>query len=338
MIENCEEIYALLDVRVERILLKGLYLAVFNNEKDKFYAASFVDIDKEEYYKVGYYLEKPGAFSAFYKPGDERRRKYTTNGSWSDKTEDECVAEGIYKYYSVRFTGVFHENDWYIVLEVSYFSDELTEDESKGFIKKMIGDNYWQSSRFMPYEDFILSNGKKLHSQQYQQFGNVPQIVAHLKQQKKEAINRAYIRYINEEVFFPLTQKLKINYPESYYDFSSSLFQTDDFALFFPESKKYVIAATVCHKRKGARTVAYFLYHSATSEVFKWIYPVEKEFENVQSCQGNIIEQMKNISIFDDALYLAYSHLLTLDDPLFWENYVFKKEEGRFIYLKEILV
>ena len=106
MPNDLEPIQQLLDTHVERALLTGLYFGVFNSEQDKFFAAAYVPIVKEEYEGVSWYLEKIRNKHSYTLPANkEKYRKYNDDRSYHIKSTEECIEEGLYVAYTISFIG-----------------------------------------------------------------------------------------------------------------------------------------------------------------------------------------------------------------------------------------
>ena len=131
MNDNLKLAYDILFPRVIFSLLKGLCDAHFNEEKNKFFAFTYIKIDKEEYQEVSFYLNNLGHGSyADY----ERQKIYLTPNTFQIKDTAQCVEEGIYSSYAISFTGVIYENEWYVSESLTYFGDEFNEASAKNIL------------------------------------------------------------------------------------------------------------------------------------------------------------------------------------------------------------
>lgn len=328
-------IYEILLPRVDHSLLEGFYEAVFNEERNKFFACTYVDLSKIEYEEFWYGLNKLGGGSIMRPEDDERRKNYITPNSWSYKTQEECVKEGIYRSYSIRFSGMHYEGEWYVMEQLCYFGDNITEEHAKNhnFFNGEIN-KYWNSQIFSPDEGITMPSGEKLFDVEMQEFKGQPWIVAHLKQKRKSAVNRAYKRYMNEEIFCPLIEKLKVKFPNEYHK-CISLFG-EDFTLIFPANKKSTIMAVMVKNAKNEKMLMYFLHESLSNKIYQWTYIKPKTGNFAYHYSNEIISELKKISDWNDEGFLDSSR--TMDDENFWNNYVFKKENGEYLYLKEVVL
>jgi hypothetical protein len=120
MKNDLEAIYEILQPRIDRQILEGLFSATFNTEKDKFFAFTFMQLADINYDDYRYALLEFNGHSSI-NADEERQKVYITPTSWQMKSTDECVSEKIYTSYAIRFSGIFYENEWYIQKELCYF-------------------------------------------------------------------------------------------------------------------------------------------------------------------------------------------------------------------------
>lgn len=336
MTNDLEPIQQLLDKHVDRALLKGLYFGVFNTEQDKFFAAAYVPIIKDEYENVSWNLGKIVDNHSLTLPdSQDKRRKYNADGSYQTKSTDECVAEGIYIAYTISFIGCLYKGDWYIMTTLAHMGEGLHEMKAKELGRQYYKDkSFWQSDIFQPYKTYVLkASGKEVKGTEYSQFGrDVPSIVAYELYAQKEAAGRAYRTYINLAICQPFARKLQINFPDEYHEVYPGLM--DDFLVMSSEDKKYNLMFARVYDKDGMQWLNSFLYDATTGKMYKWLYATAPC--NSFNCQDEIFNCLKDITIIEDSLYL-WSHIVTLDDPHFWQEYVFKKEGDNFKYLREII-
>jgi len=336
MTNDLEPIQQLLDTHVDRPLLTGLYFGKFNPEQDKFFAAAYVPIIKGEYENVSCNLDKIVNNHSLTLPGSQqKRRKYNADGSYQMKSTDECVAEGIYIAYTISFIGCLYKGDWYIMITLAYIGEGLDEVKAKDHGRQYYKDeSFWQSDIFQPYKPYVLqATGTEIKGTEYLQFGkDVPSIVAYEMYAHKEAAGRAYRTYMNIAVCMPFARKLRIHFPDEYRSVCPDLM--DDYLLLFSEDKKYNLMFAHVYDKDGGEWLNCFLFDVTTAKMYKWLYATTAC--NSFGCREEIVNCLKDITIIDDDNYL-WSYIVTLDDPYFWEEYVFKKEGDSFKYLQEII-
>lgn len=165
------------------------------------------------------------------------------------------------------------------------------------------------------------------------EFKDQPQLVSMIKQQKKERINLAYTRYINEEFLEPFFERLRISDPDNYLEANQLRY---GYTMIFPEHKRYTLFCAHVKNNKSKWQLRYFLFHNETRKFYKWTYFNTPEDNSNFSYGDMIIDDLKQISPWDKEGYLDSS--CTLDDTHFWDNYVFKKtgETDEYLYLKQM--
>jgi hypothetical protein len=323
--------YAILLAGVDFQLLAGLYSAIFNENKNKFFAFTYVKINRDEYENASYYLGRLDGYSSY--ADDEKIRKYITPNSWQSKSIDERIEEGIYTSYGIRFTGILHNEEWYINSNLTYFGEEFLEKDAKNILSfhdKI--DKPWETFLFQPYEPFSLPDGKPNRDIEEEEFLEMPRLVAFIKQEKKKEVNHAFRKYINEEIFKPFFAKLKIKYPEEYNSFS--YLGSEEFILIFPEHKKVVMMIVMVLNIDEDPRIEYFIYKKDSQKIYQWNFTKRKKTVSQFDFAEEVLDTLSALSNWNHPGFLNSSR--TMDDEQFWNEHVFKQEGNKFIYLNEV--
>ncbi|AYL98458.1 hypothetical protein [Mucilaginibacter celer] len=326
------DIKAILERRYHRNLLYGYYGGIFNPVEDKFYACTWVKLSTVDYDEFIWHHEQLMGSSAMYFD-IEKTRKQVDSNSWQSKTPKECIDEGIYLYFSVLFMGVFFENEWFITPSLCFYGNDLEEVKLKERAEANItSGKTWESSLFLPEKEIDLKGYPKMGlSPTSLEFKNVPWMVSIIKQERKERLNHAYCIYINEEYLKPFFEKLKIR---DYENFVSADQLRYGYTMIFPEHKKYTLFCGLIENNQGKWRLEYFFLNEG--KFYRWTYFSKTEHDFSFFYGDLIIADLQQISNWDQEPYLDSS--CTMDDPHFWNCYVFSRDSssGEFLYLEEI--
>jgi hypothetical protein len=328
------ELKTILERRVHERLLDGYYGGIFNSTEDKFYALTWVNLASVDYSDYIWYHEQLSGYSAMHHDY-EKTKKITDTNSWQGKTVQECIDDGIYQHFSMLFTGAFFEDEWFIVPSLRFYGDKLIEAELKQRAEARITKaDVWENSMFNPEKPLEIEGSPKLDlSPEALEFKDQPLMVSIIKQRKKERINLAYTKYINEEFLEPFFERLRISDPDDYVEANQLRY---GYTMIFPEHKQYTLFCAHVKNNKSKWQLRYFLFHKETRKFYKWTYFNTPEDDSNFFYGDMIIDDLKQISPWDKEGYLDSS--CTLDDTHFWDNYVFKKigETDEYLYLKQI--
>lgn len=329
---DSEELRSILWPRIESSFLEGYYGGTINEAHDKFYAATLVKISDIEYDDFEYLHDLLGGHTSMFHD-HERRKKFITPDSWQTKSTRELINEGVYLYFSVSFMGVLFEGEWFILKSLSFYGDEKKQDELKSYIEKpdYYRDDFWNDALFLPKKALKHNRlGKKvpIRSIQFEEFKDTPYLVAIVKQEKKEKINRLFISYFSEEFMLPFFEKLKITHPSDYYALCPLRV---DYVMIFPVHKKHIIFCAFVSNTLEKWRLKYFLFNYEDRQFYEWNYFQSEEYDSCFFYGDLIINDLKTISHWDDLFFLDSS--CTMDDETFWSEYVFKKNGDSFLYL-----
>jgi hypothetical protein len=124
---------------------------------------------------------------------------------------------------------------------------------------------------------------------------------------------------------------MRIRFPVEYVDFSPLY---PEHTLLYPRDRSCFLLVTMAqHKQKGHRLV-WFFYEPSSGRFYRWTYPQSRYSDGSYWYVQDVIDDLKNISEWDDYRFLSSSR--TLDDQNFWTEYVLKKQNGRYAWLEAI--
>ena len=335
MLEYNGEILSLLTKRVDSPLLKGYYGGAWGPLKDRFFAITYVPLAGADYFsEFDYYHDKITGYSSFFIE-EEKMRLYLDHRSYQHKSKKECIDEGLYKAFMVRFYGMLYEEKWYIQTELSFIGDLETEITAKEKIESIYFNEQWDNSVFRTvkeHEPMKFPDGSISRDIELEEFSHLPSMVATIKVERKRSLNKAFSKYMHESVFDNFAVELRIHNSEKFAELIP--LYGEEFILIYPESREHILFFTLTKNKKLEYRITYFLYISATRAFYQWTYPKERITDHTYTYRTDIIEDLKDISGWDDIDYLNSS--CTLDNPDFWKNFVFKKENERYCYLEQI--
>lgn len=327
---------AILDQRVEEKLLEGYYGGVFNTLEDKFYAVTLVGTSGIEYANFEYvHNNEMNGYSVSFFDG-EKAKKHLSHDSWQGKSVTECIDEGIYQYFSVCFIGVLFKKEWFILKTLRFYGDEISETELKKHIEQEpLRDSFWNDDIFVPKKPIeidCLGTKRTVRDVIFEEFKDEPYLMALLKQEKKDKVNRAFTDYINEAYLIPFFQKLRTHFPEQ---FVQAQVLRKGYPMIFPQHQKHTLFCAFVKNKEAKWQLLYFLLCNQSDRFYRWSYFTGNKYSSSFSYSELIINDLKQISHWDDDGFLDSS--CTMDDRNFWDEYVFKKDErGNYLYLEEI--
>ncbi|SDP60285.1 hypothetical protein SAMN05428975_2024 [Mucilaginibacter sp. OK268] len=328
------DLEAILLSRVNAKLLVGYLGGAFSPQKDKLYAATLVDISTIDYDDFAYLHEQVNGHSITnFDP--ELTKKYISNNSWQYKSTEECIEEGIYQYFSIIFTGIYFEQQWFIIKELCFYGDLKPERDIKENIIKITDyENFWEQSIFRPQEPLTINRDGEtitIRRVEMEEFKDNPSLVALLKQGKKEKINRLYNNYIEAEFIVPFFERLRINYSQQYQEFEALRV---GYTTIFPEHKSYTLFCSLVKDADKNYALYYFLFDTRTRKFYRWTYFTPIGFDFSFFYGQLIIDDLKQISQWNDIDFLDSS--CTMDDEAFWDNYVFARNGNHYTFLEEL--
>ncbi|MEC5145576.1 hypothetical protein [Chitinophaga sp. 212800010-3] len=332
-------VYSILERQVSEYLLNGYKADVIDAEVGRFYAYTFVNLRPEDY-------EIASSLSRFITSGcsvwgsdEEKSRVYSEGGRcYSMKSHDQCIQEGLYHAYAIKFYGCFYDGWWYILKELSYFGEHISREAAQDRLSAG-GElaSFLNNTIYLPMEPYFSISGqdeeKLPRGVEYLEFVGIPELVAYQKQQQKSAICRAFTHFMNQDIFLPFKERLRVF---RYEEFSAlTPLYSNDFTMIYPNTREYILIPAFVKDIQGTYRLYYFFWHTADRKMYTWTY-FEPEVAGINHHYSSvIIENLSKISHWNEIGYLDSS--CTLDDRAFWNNYVLvKAPDGEYKYLTEL--
>lgn len=324
------ELLTLLEPRTYERELYGFRGGLFNASRTKFSAYTYARLDSVDYDDYQALFQDSGHSSVG--ADIERQKKWLDGRHYQMKDMDERIKEGIYLAWSIQFTGIFFEEEWFVQKELIFWGEQIDEAKSIAWLSRGLDDaDFWNKGPFGQLLVFDDSNGRPFRNIEAEEFAGAPSLVSHLKIEEKRKINRAFERYMNLIFVHPFLQSMRIRFPDEYVDFSS-LF--GDYTLLYSRERTFFLLVTMArHRLKGYRLV-WFLYDPSSSRFYRWTYPLPRYSEWDYAYGEDVIADIKDISEWNEHHFLLSSR--TLDDPNFWAEYVWKAENGCYRWLEAI--
>ena len=365
-------IIKIIEQRCSSECVTGFRNGWFDPTESKFFAYAVVLAGDDEF---KHNLDNIGSYSYVGLTSDEPWRIYLENGCFQRKSLSQMVEEGTFKWCSIGIYGIFFENNWYIRNQYVFYTDD-TKDQidartEKSFFER---ENAWQGHFFERIPEFrmeidygevnkrlsieygyelnVLHDLEKMKKYfadvgrehrpmkeelqylVYRQFVGQPWLVAYEKEEKKRKLNTAFESYIVDEVFVPLAVALNNQWPNEFYKINL-LIWSRSLRLIYPNSKAKVLAGVPVTDKSGSETVYYFLFIRDERKFYHWTFSQRRKI--VYYFGITIKEDITPLTSWPDN-YNMDDPAVTLDEEDFWNEYVFKKENGKYQYLKPIEV
>ena len=362
----------ILSLKYSPELLSGFKYGMFDENGSKFFGYSVVSLEAEqtacEFYNLDSYSQAHS---------NSNQKDYTIDngdGTFYKKTLQELIEEQIFKSASIEFYGIFYEDEWFVKKNVMFFEEgdeHLVLEEVRSYRSRQTEwANYYCSlvpdyiltidydaaaatlsnelnRKIDPIADLeqILTHLKSLPREErplkkesqlkiYREFIGIPFLVAIEKVELKRKMNLAYQSFINQEVFIPFAKRLQTEMRDEFNQILRLQFE-GHFSLIYPQSKQQVIAIFEATNAEGYLVPHYFAFVPNTKNIFEWTLPQPKKIDNYNTydIMGEIAKHSKKGIDFD-----LDDPSITLDDPDFWSEYVLKKKDGQYLYLKPVEV
>jgi len=348
-----EKAFEILSPQVDPKILKYLVGGFFDEEQKRLVAYALMPVNAEYFWEFNYLLDFSHGHSSILfkiKPQDLRPSGMYPPGK---PLEDE-IKEGKYKSNLISFLCEYDFDEWNIMRSNCFTDIKNRSKILESQLRRSNGnimDYFFNQSIFTEtqkhYDDLNLRL-KQRHPEnpkfperkfdmkvptEMKPFIGHSHLVALIRVNKKREVNQAYTNYIQKAIFDPLTIKLKTFYANDYHDIKPFSYFQD--SLIFPEHKKFCLSIYISINKSQSRQLSFFLYQQENDKVYEWTYFPSSTYKKYRLEPYTLPGIFKPISQLDDQDYLIKAEC-TLDDDNFWNNYVFKKENEEYVYLKEI--
>jgi len=333
MLQQAPELLAILRPRTYEQYLLGFCGGIFSPERTKFMAHTYVRLDAIDHEEYSFALNSFGSYSSAGVDGEERRIHLDMQ-SYQMKSMEECIEQGIYLAYAVKFTGVLYEQEWFVQSNLTFFGEQMNEEKAKAYLIWGYDDpGCWSQGVFG--EDWppqMPGFDPPLRYIEHEEFPGMPWLVRETKIEQKNAVNRAFVQYMNVWQVFPFLQRMRIRFPDEFTEFNS-LFG-ENYQLLFPQSKTCFLVVTMARQQALGFRLAWFFYEPVAAKFYRWTYPQPRYSEWSYHYPEDVITDIEDISDWNDTGFLNSSR--TMDDPRFWSEYVLKMENGSYRWLEQI--
>lgn len=337
MTSDPSPVYSILKRHVPARLLHGYLDGIIDAEKGRLYAVTFNNIVPADYEEYGYLHTAIGTHSIYGADQERMRLPEDENGCYSYKDTSQCVREGVYHAFSIKFLGCFYEDRWYILKELVYYGEHMQAEEARASLLQGIADgSVLERDIFLPMQAHFPNYGQDsaplARGAEFQEFVGRPELVAYLQQEEKSALCHAYSHFMNLDVIIPFMQRLKAARFETYADIIPMY--SNDFTLIYPASRTFILIPAIVADEHGKHRLCYFFWHAADRKMYHWTYFSSQVYDLSFHYSLNVIDDLSTICHWNDTAYLNSS--CTLDDEHFWNNYVLAEEANAYKYLVEI--
>jgi hypothetical protein len=332
MLSYDTEILTILQPRFHEQELHGYYGSLFSPDKTKFVAYTYVRLDTIDFQEYSFTLTNGGHSSIG--ADREKSKKYLESGSYQMKSSKECIEEGIYTAYSIKFCGVFYEGEWFVENELSFFGQQLDEERAKAYLSVRYSyPDLWNTGSFGEGWAFnIPGTNQPMRDIEREEFPGMPLLVSYMKIDQKGKVNRAFVAYMNASLVHPFFRRMRIRFFEEFAEFNS--LYGEDYSLLYPDNKAFFLVVTMAKHRTLGYRLVWFFYEPASARWYRWTYPQPHYSKRSYHYSQDVIDDIQAISDWNDYSFLVSSR--TLDDQRFWSEYVLKIEDGRYRWLEEI--
>lgn len=337
-----QSIHEVLRPQVHTEILKYLVGGVFNDSRKRLVAYALMHVNKDYFWKYDYILKfSEGHLAVLFNLKEDQKR--LTGIYPPGKSIKEEIEDGRYKSNLISFVCEYDFNEWNI-LRSNCFTDTKDQlktigsalDNWKGSIEK----HFFTMSTFEETSKHFDSLNR--YSKREIQIDVSPEmrpfighsfLVALVRTNRKREVNWAYADYIQKAIFQPLIIKLKTFFPDEYYQINP--FSPTQQDLLYPEHRRFCLFICISIDASKKKRLSFFVYQQDNNLVYEWTYFPESIYKKYRLAPHELPTIFSPISKLDTWEYLIKAEC-TFDDDDFWNNYVFTKENEKYVYLKEL--
>jgi hypothetical protein len=330
-------------------IFKRLIGGFFDDSGKRFVAYAFIQVKKSKFYEYDYLfdLSNSSHSAVYFSPEtSEKTKKFIDKNSFQYKSAKELIEEGIYKSLLISYLGEFDFGEWNILPDICFCDTnnknillESRIDRVKTTIKEyFFGGPIFQETLAHHNESMSRLIAKRKDSRimpfptEIKPFIGHSELVAMIRMEQSSKINLLFEDYIRKAIYRPLIITLKTRFPKKYRNVWAYYGQECNFLI--PSHRKFcLIINAVVDDRKKTR-LEFHVYSLQDNKIYEWIYFQMNPFEDTIDYDV-IIKIFNPISQLNNMDYIIESKC-NFDDDYFWNNFVFKKEDNRYVFLKEI--
>lgn len=255
-------------------------------------------------------------------------------------------SNGIYTYAVV---GILYDSTWYFKKEkISWYNKSALDSSKVAYFNRLqeweffvdydtlFNPQFWETKFFKKVPDLTkdpmwkkygTSIWKPDEMENRPYVGIYEMVVKQLQleiEQKKVQITYE----ITKNVIQPFLENLKSEQPEECKSYTTIL--DKEFILIFPYDLSAVLNPVLITNAQGMKQIRYFIAFPGSNDIYEWIYlkpRIHQETDRIYSME--VVEELEIATTWNYGT-------LTLNDSNFWNNLVFKKENGEYVYLKKL--
>lgn len=295
---------------------------------------------------VGFYSTKMGKldFAAMQKNKKDRSVNVKVDRDFTDP----AFFDDMPQTYAYLVCGVRYNGKWfYQKMDVTYFNPKDSFQGKLEYFNSSLQDHhffkehsteldpqFWEADLFEKVRDLRQDPQWKQYStgiwkneeRENRPYIGMYKIVADAIRKEREEVQAKTDTIMKRTIFIPFYDKYISASPELV-SISNQVNNTVTFI--YPADRSVILNPIVFIGRNGQRVLKYFVYLPAEKGIYEWTYLPPKVIDSNAWFATEIIAALKEVIDWN------YS-FSSLDEPAFWENYILKKEDKKYKYLKRL--
>lgn len=308
------------------LIIGELYQEIFNEDSTKFITVS-IERNKAQNFQD---------FSKYYP---------TNLNILTEGREEEIIIDVFPNTYTQIIYGINYEGTWYVdISEATIFPAHTLESGGLWFLSKFLKTNnffedestslsslFWESGLFEKVVDISQTEEYARYPEIYESelredapYIGKYKLVAKLQKNEQRDKLKEFEKRISSTIIEPLLERLKEDSIKDY-----TLLNNKELVLIYPSDTSFVlIPLSITDAKSDNNYLSYYLYDTTNTNFFRWTY-----FESIElssSVYGSdIVDQLSTIIKW----HFGFDFL---DNQSFWQDFVFKKENGSYNYLEPV--
>ncbi|MDR6941560.1 hypothetical protein [Mucilaginibacter pocheonensis] len=184
----------------------------------------------------------------------------------------------------------------------------------------------------MSYVRGIDENSPVLIPAELKPFVGYSTLVASVRAEKKSELNLSFQGYITKAVCEPLIIRLKTYDPDRYQTVWG--WYGHDCNFLIPSHRQFCLIIFVAMDKWKKSSLQFYLYNLKEDKLYNWIYFELFPYKEIAD-YDLIVKIFSPISQLDSMDYIS-NPSCNFDDDDFWNNFVFKRADDKYLYLSEI--
>lgn len=338
----------ILKPRIDDRILKRLLGGFFDETGKRLMAFAFMQVNKSKYHEYEYLFDlKNGGHSAMYFSEEtaELTRKWLDATTFSYKSSEERISEGIYKSVLITYYAEYDFDEWNILREAC-FSDSRDQDKLLNsrihYPETTLKDYFFKSSIFQETAEHHADLVSRINEIKGYYPYNLPAqerafvghscLVYMVRAAKKREINGLFQDYIIKTVYEPLLIDLKTKSPENYRTVWGFYGHVCNFLI--PSHRQFCLIMFIATDRRKESKLEFYFYSLQEDKLYNWTY-FQYHPHNKNPEYDTILDIFSPISQLNDFEYLSNPEC-NFDDDDFWDNCVLIKSGEEHLYLTEV--